>query len=201
MIVIYRCLHFLLNRINTVQIFNIVHNIKYYGSFCTARRQRTSDLLLIYNRRNRGAKQNNATNSVYMNTLIQHINAKKKFQMFAFIFLKIRKCSACFGIIRICRVNMRFTVNPCKPFRRMRNHFSHMLGISAKNNVFSGLIDHMPCKYLIEPVRLIKSPSERFQEFLCFVPRSLAFYTFNTALIHVKVVLIGKNRKNIFGRM
>lgn len=78
-------------------------------------RQRTTHLLLIYNRGQRWTKQNNPRNAFNMNAFVQHVYAKQQLQMGTVILLKGR-VSGC-GLRAFCinLIAMGLLVNSMKP--------------------------------------------------------------------------------------
>ena len=90
--------HFPLHRAYTVEVFKIIDDIEYHGTFSFRNRQRPADLLFIYDRGYRRPEQDHPAHVFHVHSLVEHIYAVQQFQMFRIVLFELSEFLARFGI-------------------------------------------------------------------------------------------------------
>ena len=117
-----------------------------------------------------------------MDSLIEHVNAKEQFQVFAVVLLKVLEGLFRCRVIRIGHVNVRGLVDAPEPLLYVGLHFLHVREVSAKDEVFACRVLDMFGEYLVKSLGVFESLMEFFEDYFCFSSHGLAFRLLGTGL-------------------
>ena len=136
-----------------------------------------------------------------MNAFVEHVDAEQKLQMIAGISLEGCEGLAGFRIIGIGGIDMRCSIYFGKPLGDLPDHFLHVFPVGAENDVFAGVTGHVFGEHFIQTICHVQGPAKGLQVFFRSIPDRFAPGAADFSLVLLQILLIGKHRQHIFGRV
>ena len=120
-------------------------------------------MLFVDNRGDSRPEEDDAVDVGDMDALVEHIDAIEELEVIGIIGFEGLESFERGRIFGIGAIDMRVWVNLCEPLPCFVNHFIHVLGIGAEDEVFAVVIRHMPGEDLRKAGGIFESTAELFK--------------------------------------